>query len=84
MWDHFSVSFQEKDNVTDRRIDYVQLGSGKTLGNKYYCPDKFDAKPFATWIFSCRYCFCYCDAPGPRSDRHFSLREVTSNIKENR
>lgn len=62
----------------------MKLASGKILGPERLPCDYFEAKPFMTWIVSCRYCFCYCDAPGPRSDRYFSLRDVTSNITENK
>merc|ERR1712136_300754 len=36
------------------------------------------------WLFfHCSYCLCKCDAPGPTSDRYWSLKPATSNIKKN-
>lgn len=68
-----------------RRIDFVALNSGRVLGQETdSCDQKFNANTFMKWLTTCRYCFCYCDTPGPDSDRHFSLREVTSNIDENK
>lgn len=32
----------------------------------------------------CSNCFCLCDEPGEKSDRYFSLREVTSDIGANK
>lgn len=87
--DYFGPSFtycsNEDDSDLNRRIDFVKLASGKLLGHiREPCDVNFEAKPFMTWMATCRYCFCYCDAPGPRSDRYFSLRDVTSNITENK
>lgn len=80
-----TLRFQEDDSDQNRRVDFVQLASGKILGKeKLPCDIDFKAKPFMAWLTTCRYCFCYCDAPGPRSDRYFSLRDVTSNITENK
>lgn len=70
--------------MPDRRIDFIQLDSGEVLGDDKFCPEKVHLKSWYHWLSSCSYCFCYCDAPGPTSDRHFSLREVVSNITENR
>ena len=37
------------------------------------------------WLFwHCSYCFCKCDAPGPDSDRYWSLKEVTADIESNK
>lgn len=70
--------------MQDRRIDFVQLASGKILGEERLPCDSFQAKSFMTWMTTCRYCFCYCDALDPHSDRHISLRDVTSNVTENK
>lgn len=32
----------------------------------------------------CSNCFCYCDEPGDKSDRYFSLHAQTSNITANK
>lgn len=70
--------------MPDRRIDFIKLDSGEMLGDEKFCPEKVHLKSWYYWLSTCSYCFCYCDAPGPTSDRHFSLREVVSNITENR
>ncbi|XP_031627540.1 uncharacterized protein LOC116343553 [Contarinia nasturtii] len=80
----FSICPNENDLDINRRINFVQFASGKILGEEKLPCDFFDAKPFMSWLTTCRYCFCYCDAPGPRSDRHFSLRDVISNVAENK
>ena len=37
------------------------------------------------WLFwHCSYCFCKCDAPGPDSDRYWSLKDVTADIESNK
>ena len=37
------------------------------------------------WLFwHCSYCFCKCDAPGPDSDRYWSLKEVATDIESNK
>ena len=46
--------------------------------------DKIKVDSWWRWIFyHCSYCLCKCDAPGPKSDRFWSLKEATSNIKKN-
>ncbi|XP_052758205.1 uncharacterized protein LOC116413097 isoform X2 [Galleria mellonella] len=35
------------------------------------------------WFLHCSYCMCLCDDP-ENSDRYFSLKEATSNIRENK
>ena len=35
-------------------------------------------------FWHCSYCLCKCDAPNSSSDRYWSLRPVTSDIKENK
>lgn len=79
-------NFLNLQNEVDgnRRIDFVKLGSGKVLGQEVEGCNQFQANPFMMWISTCRYCFCYCDAPGPNSDRHFSLRNVVSNVTDNK
>lgn len=80
------MNFQEDDSEPNRRIDFVKLGgSEKILGKeKLPCKDPVVAKPFMTWLSTCRYCFCLCDAPGANSHRYFSLRDVMSSIAENK
>lgn len=74
----------QKNAESNRRIEFVKLGSGRLLGQELASCEQYEAKKFMMWMSTCRYCFCYCDAPGPKSDRHFSLRDVTSNITENK
>ena len=35
-------------------------------------------------MFHCSYCLCKCDAPGPNSDRYWSLASVTADTASNR
>ena len=35
-------------------------------------------------FWHCSYCLCKCDAPGPKSDRYWSLRPVTADLKNNK
>lgn len=72
------------ETKSNRRIDFVELNSGRVLGKEVECKQIFQANTFMKWLTTCRYCFCYCDTPGPESDRHFSLRDVTSNINANK
>ncbi|CAG0882692.1 unnamed protein product, partial [Cyprideis torosa] len=60
-----------------RRYDYIQYESGQFFGERKECETtKVDS--WWRWFVHCSYCFCLCDDPGPRSDRYFSLREVTA------
>ena len=54
------------------------------LHETFYIADKIKVDSWWRWIFyHCSYCLCKCDAPGPDSDRYWSLKEATSNIKKN-
>lgn len=77
----------ENDSVPSRRYNYVQYSSGLTLGREKFCPEQVKVKSWMRWFVSCDFCFCYCDYDGNdenKSDRFFSLREVTSDINKNR
>lgn len=47
--------------------------------------DKIKVDSWWRWLFwHCSYCLCKCDQPGPKSDRYWSLKEVTSDVNNNR
>ena len=47
--------------------------------------DQIKVDSWWRWLFwHCSYCFCKCDAPGPNSDRYWSLKSVTSDIESNK
>lgn len=76
---------QENDTILDSRYNYVKFDSDVVWGGgEVFCPEAVPVKGIFRWLSTCSYCFCYCDVPGPSSDRHFSLREVTSNIHANK
>jgi len=66
-----------------RRYDWIEYEDGRILGKKDQCANKIKVDSWWRWIFyHCSYCLCKCDAPGPESDRFWSLKEATSNIKK--
>ena len=51
----------------------------------FFIIDKIKVDSWWRWLFwHCSYCFCKCDAPGPNSDRYWSLKSVTSDIESNK
>ena len=47
--------------------------------------DEIKVDSWWRWLFwHCSYCFCKCDAPGPNSDRYWSLKPVVSDIESNK
>jgi len=67
-----------------RRYDWIEYEDGRVLGNKGQCVNKIKVDSWWRWIFyHCSYCLCKCDAPGPDSDRFWSLKESVSNIGKN-
>ena len=51
----------------------------------YLFLDEHKVDSWWRWIFwHCSYCFCKCDAPGPNSDRYWSLKPVLSDIEANK
>lgn len=83
----------------NRRYEYVNYGctfadrlnrtrcdeEGRFFGQSGNCEAKPKIlKPFRnSWLVKCNYCFCYCDEHLVDSDRHFSLRSVVSDVREN-
>lgn len=68
-----------------RRYEYVEYENHQVFGQQRVCKNpltKVDSWWY--WLFwHCSYCFCYCDDQSSRSDRYFSLREVTSDTANN-
>lgn len=54
------------------------------MGRERTCQNEIKANSWSRWFVECSNCFCYCDEPGPLSDRYFSLAEVVSNVYENK
>ncbi|KAM3962659.1 uncharacterized protein ACR2FA_003285 [Aphomia sociella] len=71
-----------------RRYEWIEYYNGKMLGKKTEC-NKFGKRSnkvesWWRWLFwHCSYCMCLCD-DAENSDRYFSLREVTSDIENNK
>lgn len=77
----------QKDEWEKRRYNYVTFNNGSMNGHNVLC---FKAEQMQLSTRSeritndCDNCFCFCDEPGGRSDRYFSLRELTSDIDANK
>lgn len=73
-------------NQNDRRYEYIEYENGKVFGPKKTCSNptmKVDS--WWRWLFwHCSYCFCYCDDNRAKSDRYFSLRQVLSDVENNK
>ncbi|XP_068970446.1 uncharacterized protein orion isoform X2 [Bombus flavifrons] len=71
---------------SDRRYEYIEYENGRLFGQKNTCKrgtTKVDS--WWRWLFwHCSYCFCYCDDNNVNSDRYFSLREVVSDVANNK
>ncbi|XP_012244061.1 uncharacterized protein LOC100745545 isoform X2 [Bombus impatiens] len=71
---------------SDRRYEYIEYENGRLFGQKDTCKrgtTKVDS--WWRWLFwHCSYCFCYCDDNNINSDRYFSLREVVSDVANNK
>lgn len=85
--DVFVVIFVAKQKPSSgRRYDYIEYENGRILGKKKTC-SRGSTKVDSWWrylFWHCSYCFCVCDEQGYGSDRYFSLKEVVSNIEENK
>lgn len=75
-----------QDKKSPRRYEYIEYENGKLFGNKGTCSrgtTKVDS--WWRWLFwHCSYCMCFCDDHNSSSDRYFSLREVTSDVENNK
>ncbi|XP_012142213.2 chemokine-like protein orion isoform X2 [Megachile rotundata] len=71
---------------SDRRYEYIEYENGNIFGQKKSCSNpKTKVDSWWRWIFwHCSYCFCYCDDSSAKSDRYFSLREVLSDVENNK
>lgn len=81
------LNIRQRDEWENRRYNYVIFGNGSINGHNVLC---FKAEQTAFGFRSgrltneCGNCFCLCDEPGEKSDRYFSLRDVTSDIGANK
>ncbi|KAK0086908.1 hypothetical protein PV325_002210 [Microctonus aethiopoides] len=73
-------------NNKNRRYEYIEYENGKMYGKKNTCSKptrKVDS--WWRWLFwHCSYCMCYCDDYSSSSDRYFNLRDVTSDVENNK
>ncbi|XP_015118956.1 uncharacterized protein LOC107042423 isoform X1 [Diachasma alloeum] len=69
-----------------RRYEYIEYENGNIFGNKGTCKrptTKVDS--WWRWLFwHCSYCMCYCDDHNSSSERYFNLREITSDVVNNK
>ncbi|XP_031620531.1 uncharacterized protein LOC116339051 isoform X2 [Contarinia nasturtii] len=76
-------------NQFSRRYDVLHYDNGNILGRngtEVYekCADESTRiQSWTRWVVKCANCFCLCDDQ-KHSERHFSLRDVVSDIKKNR
>uniref|UniRef100_T1GYM7 Uncharacterized protein n=1 Tax=Megaselia scalaris TaxID=36166 RepID=T1GYM7_MEGSC len=73
-----------------RRYEYFETNRGYKNNNNFYgehnsCPNnEILIKSWTRGFFECSYCFCLMDEKSDNSDRFFNLREVTSDVDENK
>lgn len=69
-----------------RRYEYIEYENGKQFGQKNTCTrPTIKVDSWWRWLFwHCSYCMCYCDEDHPETDRYFNLRDVTSDIANNK
>lgn len=80
------IQFQ-RDEWENRRYNYVKFKNGSLNGHDVLCfkAEQTELASWSSWLVNtCSNCFCFCDEPGEKSDRYFSLREATSNINANK
>ncbi|KAM3962598.1 uncharacterized protein ACR2FA_003224 [Aphomia sociella] len=69
-----------------RRYEWIEYENGRTLGTVGSCmrgTTKVDS--WWRWLFwHCSYCMCLCDDASYNSHRYFSLKECTSDVKNNK
>ncbi|XP_074102860.1 uncharacterized protein LOC141529955 isoform X3 [Cotesia typhae] len=74
------------DMHSSRRYEYVEYENGRLFGKKGSCKKpitKVDS--WWRWLFwHCSYCMCYCDDHNASSNRYFNLRDVTSDVANNK
>ncbi|XP_037934521.1 uncharacterized protein LOC119668915 isoform X1 [Teleopsis dalmanni] len=69
-----------------RRYEWIEYENGRILGKAGYCT-RGTTKVDSWWrylLWHCSYCFCLCDEQGLKSDRYFNLRDVVSDVEENK
>lgn len=71
---------------SDRRYEYIEYENNRLFGQKNTCKrETTKVDSWWRWLFwHCSYCFCYCDDNNVNSDRYFSLREVVSDVANNK
>ena len=69
----------------ERKYDWIEYEDGTRLGRKGQCANKIKVDSWWRWLFwHCSYCFCKCDAPGPNSDRYWSLKPALVDVSANK
>ncbi|XP_031617015.1 uncharacterized protein LOC116336929 [Contarinia nasturtii] len=71
---------------SNRRYNYIKYSDGRTAGNsKAICHGRLRAESWIRWFVQCSNCICLCDdIKSKRTERYISLREVVSNIVDNK
>ncbi|OAD55644.1 hypothetical protein WN48_04521 [Eufriesea mexicana] len=74
------------DPHSDRRYEYIQYENDKFYGQRNTCKkETIKVDSWWRWLFwHCSYCFCYCDDNNKYSDRYFSLKQVVSDVANNK
>ncbi|XP_058794289.1 uncharacterized protein LOC131665995 isoform X2 [Phymastichus coffea] len=74
------------EKSSTRRYEYIEYENGQMYGQKGTCSrgtTKVDS--WWRWLFwHCSYCMCFCDDHNSSSDRYFNLRDVISDIDNNK
>ena len=73
-----------KDNVQVKTFLKQSKVACKSFNN-FQFSDKIKVDSWWRWLFwHCSYCFCKCDAPGPNSDRYWSLKPALVDVSANK
>ncbi|XP_037042876.1 uncharacterized protein LOC119079166 [Bradysia coprophila] len=73
------------DHDPTRRYDGIKIDGELVAGDDNEpCQKIVNAKSWWSGLYRCTNCYCFCDENTTISERHFSLRDVVSNIQENR
>ncbi|KAG4065994.1 hypothetical protein HA402_001241 [Bradysia odoriphaga] len=73
------------DHDPTRRYDGIKIDGELVAGDDNgSCQQIVNAQSWWSGLYRCTNCYCFCDNNATTSERHFSLRDVVSNIQENR
>lgn len=73
-----------QDETSNRKYEFVQLSNGTFFGQKKLCKRGMGPLPGVSKVFfNCNYCVCTCERR-LKTARYFDLREVTSDVEDNK